>query len=172
MAIQSSINSLLSQAQRLATLYVGYGKAKQIVEDQAKAAGEAETQTEIAAGNAPKTPEGKVDPEWLQKRREQYMVDNNMFRNTGELTGRAVMKAKGILSKKEKGEGISLADRKFMEDPRVQEYLKSFNENTAAKVLANKRVVERTDSINQAKSDFDDHIANLIKEYGKGSERP
>ena len=75
MAIQSSINSLLSQAQRLATFYAGYGKAKQIVEDQAKAAGEAETQTEIAAGNAPKTPEGKVDPEWLQQRRESYMVD-------------------------------------------------------------------------------------------------
>ena len=77
MAIQSSINSLLSQAQRLATLYVGYGKAEQIVGDQAKAAGEAETQTEIAAGNAPKTPEGKVDPKWLEERRESYsyMVD-------------------------------------------------------------------------------------------------
>ena len=33
MAIQSSINSLLSQAQRLTTLYVGYGKAKQIADD-------------------------------------------------------------------------------------------------------------------------------------------
>ena len=75
MAIQSSINSLLSQAQRLATFYAGYGKAKQIVGEQAKAAGEAETQTEIAAGNAPKTPEGKVDPEWLQQRRESYMID-------------------------------------------------------------------------------------------------
>lgn len=75
MAIQSSINSLLSQAQRLATFYAGYGKAKEIVGEQAKAAGEAETQTEIAAGNAPKTPEGKVDPEWLQQRRESYMVD-------------------------------------------------------------------------------------------------
>ena len=171
MSIQGSINNLLSQAQRLATLYVGYGKAEKIVGDQAKAAGEAETQTEIAAGNAPMK-DGKVDPEWLKKRRESYMVDNNIFRNTGELTGRAVMKAKGILSKKEKGEEISFADRKFMEDPRVQEYLKSFNENTAAKVLANKRVVERTDSINQAKSDFDEHIASLIKEYGKGSERP
>ena len=75
MAIQSSINSLLSQAQRLATFYAGYGKAKQIVGEQAKAAGEAETQTEIAAGNAPKTPEGKVDPKWLQQRRESYMID-------------------------------------------------------------------------------------------------
>ena len=34
MAIQSSINSLLSQAQRLATFYAGYGKAKQIVGEQ------------------------------------------------------------------------------------------------------------------------------------------
>ena len=74
MSIQGSINNLLSQAQRLATLYFGYGKAKQIVEDQAKAAGEAETQTEIAAGNAPMK-DGKVDPEWLQQRRESYMID-------------------------------------------------------------------------------------------------
>ena len=74
MAIQSSINSLLSQAQRLTTFYAGYGKAKQIVGEQAKAAGEAETQTEIAAGNAPMK-EGKVDPEWLKQRRESYMID-------------------------------------------------------------------------------------------------
>ena len=74
MAIQSSINSLLSQAQRLTTFYAGYGKAKQIVGEQAKAAGEAETQTEIAAGNAPMK-DGKVDQEWLQQRRESYMID-------------------------------------------------------------------------------------------------
>ena len=171
MAIQSSINSLLSQAQSLAAFYTGFNVADKIAKDQKITKNEAKIQTDIAAGNAPMK-DGKVDPEWLKKRRESYMVDNNIFRNTGELTGRAVMKAKGILSKKEKGEGISFADRKFMEDPRVQEYLKSFNENTAAKVLANKRVVEKTDSINQAKSDFDEHIASLIKEYGKGSERP
>ena len=74
MAIQGSINNLLAQAQRLATFYAGYGKAKEIVKDQAKAAGEAETQTEIAAGNAPMK-DGKVDQEWLQQRRESYMVD-------------------------------------------------------------------------------------------------
>ena len=34
MGIQSSINSLLSQAQRLATLYFGYGKAKDVIAGQ------------------------------------------------------------------------------------------------------------------------------------------
>ena len=34
MGIQSSINNLLSQAQRLATLYVGYGKAKDVITGQ------------------------------------------------------------------------------------------------------------------------------------------
>ena len=171
MAIQSSINSLLSQAQSLAAFYKGFEKAKEFVGEQAKAAKEAETQTEIAAGNAPMK-DGKVDPEWLQKRREKYTLDNGFFSSTGELTARGAMKAQRISSKMAKDERIGYGDIKFMEDKRVQEYLKSFNESTAGRVLANKRVVERTDSINQAKADFDEHVASLIKKYSKGSGNP
>ena len=169
MAIQSSINSLLSQAQSLAAFYTGFNVADKIVKDQKITKNEAKIQTDIASGNAPMK-DGKVDPEWLQKRREQYTLDNGFFSSTGELTARGAMKAQRIFSKKEKGERIGFGDIKFMEDKRVQEYLKSFNESTAAKVLSNKRVVERTDSINQAKSDFNAHTASLIKKYGKGSE--
>ena len=171
MGIQSSINSLLSQAQSLATFYAGFNIADDIVGKQAKAANEAKIQTDIAAGNAP-IKDGKVDLEWLQKRREKYTLDNGFFSSTGELTARGAMKAQRLSSNMAKGERIGYGDIKFMEDKRVQDYLKSFNESTAAKVLANKRVVERTDSINQAKSDFNAHTASLIKKYGKGSGNP
>ena len=171
MAIQSSINSLLSQAQSLATFYKGFEKADKIIKDQQITKNEAKIQTDIAAGNAPMK-DGKVDPEWLQKRREKYTLDNGFFSNTGELTARGAMKAQRLSSNMAKGERIGYGDIKFMEDKRVQDYLKSFNESTAAKVLANKRVVERTDSINQAKSDFNAHTASLIKKYGKGSGNP
>ena len=62
MGIQSSINSLLSQAQRLATFYKGFDKVKQFVGDQETTKNEAKIQTDIAAGNAPMK-DGKVDPE-------------------------------------------------------------------------------------------------------------
>lgn len=171
MGIQSSINSLLSQAQSLAAFYKGFEKAGQILDDTTSTKNESKIQTDIAAGNAPMK-DGKVDPEWLQKRREKYTLDNGLFSSTGELTARGAMKAQRILSKRAKDERIGFGDIKFMEDQRVQEYLKSFNESTAGKVLANKRVVERTDSINQAKADFNAHTASLIKKYGKGSGNP
>ena len=82
------------------------------------------------------------------------------------------MKAQRLSSDMAKGERIGYGDIKFMEDKRVQEYLKSFNESTAGRVLANKRVVERTDSINQSKADFNAHTASLIKKYAKGSGNP
>ena len=131
MAIQSSINSLLSQAQRLATFYAGYGKAKQIVEDQAKAAGEAETQTEIAAGNAPKTPEGKVDPEWLQQRRESYMVDPKivarLIRTNQELRKQASTNmAKAQV--KDREDTINQSKKDF--DDHIANFLKIMNEGS------------------------------------------
>ena len=171
MAIQSSINSLLSQAQSLAAFYTGFKKADDIIKDTTATKNEAKIQTEIAAGNAPMK-DGKVDPEWIQKRREQHMFNKSMFRSTGELTAIGAMRSQRILSKIEKGEELGFLDRDFIRYPKVQEYLKSFNESTAAKVLSNKRVVERTDSINQTKSNFDEHIASLIRYYGKGSGNP
>ena len=131
MAIQSSINSLLSQAQRLATFYAGYGKAKQIVGDQAKAAGEAETQTEIAAGNAPKTPEGKVDPEWLQQRRESYMVDPKvvakLIRTNQELR-RQVSTNMAKAQVKDREDTINQSKKDF--DDHIANFVKIMNEGS------------------------------------------
>ena len=70
MGIQSSINSLLSQAQSLAAFYKGFDKANQIIKEQSITKNEAQIQTDIAAGRAP-IKDGKIDPEWLQKRREK-----------------------------------------------------------------------------------------------------
>ena len=171
MAIQSSINSLLSQAQSLAAFYAGFKKADDIIKDTTATKGEAKIQTDIAAGQAPMK-DGKVDPEWLKKRRDQYMANNDLFMENGELSKKGKWIAEELSNKRTKGTAISYKSQKFLGDSRVQEYLKSFNESTAAKVLANKRVVERTDSINQAKSAFDEHTASLIRYYGKGSGNP
>ena len=130
MAIQSSINSLLSQAQMLATFYKGFEKADKIVGDQATAKNEAKIQTDIAAGNAP-IKDGKVDPEWLQKRREQFERNKNnvLFYPNGELSTVGKAKAK-ILEDKIKGGGeFKLGDIGFYTDSRVQDYLKSFAAN-------------------------------------------
>ena len=174
MAIQSSINSLLSQAQMLATFYKGFEKADKIVGDQATAKNEAKIQTDIAAGNAPMK-DGKVDPDWLQKRREQFEKNKNdvSFYPNGKLSTVGKARAK-ILEDKIKGGGeFKLGDIGFYTDSRVQEYLKSFAanpkmKNEVASDLARGSVEARTASINQAKSNFDEHTASLIKKYGKG----
>lgn len=134
MAIQSSVNALMQQLYQLGYIGAGLGELKKQTKSQAKTASEAETQTEIAAGNAPKTSEGKVSPEWLQQRRESFMVD-----------------------------------------PKVISRLIKTNQELRKKVttdIARAEIDDRMDTINQSKRGFDDHIANLIREYGKGSERP
>ena len=184
MGIQSSINSLLSQAQRLATFYKGFDKAEKIIGDTTATKNEAQIQTDIAAGNAPMK-DGKVDPEWLQKRRDEFynemrrMEDKSeiLFYPNGKLS--AVGKARArILEDKIKGGGeIKLGDIGFYTDTRVKDYLKSFASNSelknnVAEKLARASVEARTDSINKTKSNFNEHTASLIKEYAKGSGNP
>ena len=174
MGIQSSINSLLSQAQRLATLYIGYNKAEDIVGKQKKAAGEAEIQTDIAAGNAPMK-DGKVDPEWLQKRRYEY--ERNKFNDDGTLSRIGEKKARLLQYRMNRGIEPNSDDKNFYNDPRVQEYLKPFAANSelkneVAENLARASVEARTASINKTKSNFDEHVASLMKYYGKGSGNP
>ena len=178
MAIQSSINSLLSQAQMLATFYKGFDKADKIIGDTKATKNEAKIQTDIAAGNAPMK-DGKVDPEWLKKRREQFERNKNnvLFYPNGKLS--TVGKAKAeILQDKIKGGGeFKLGDIGFYTDSRVQDYLKSFAakpelKNEVAGKVARASVEARTASINKTKSNFDEHTASLIRYYGKGSGNP
>ena len=134
MAIQSSINSLLSQAQMLATFYKGFDKADQIIGDTTATKNEAQIQTEIAAGQAPMK-DGKVDPEWLQKRRnEMYKgfaddYTNRMFDNDGKLTETGKEEAEHLYNQKRKG--FRFGDKyvnDFYNDSRVKDYLKPFIE--------------------------------------------
>ena len=179
MGIQGSINSLLSQAQRLATFYAGYGKVKQFVGDQEITKNEAQIQTDIAAGNAPMK-DGKVDPEWLQKRREEMykrLADdyyNKMFDNDGNLTEIGKEESQYIYNQNRKG--VKFGDKyvnDFYNDSRVQDYLKSFAANSelkneVARKVAKMSVKSRTNNINKTKADFKKHLIGVKKD--KGSE--
>ena len=134
MGIQSSINSLLSQAQRLATFYTGYHKVNQFVGDQEITKNEAKIQTDIAAGNAPMK-DGKVDPEWLQKRRDEMYKGfaddyyNRMFDNDGKLSDEGKEEAQHLYNQNIKG--VKFGDKyvnDFYNDSRVKDYLKPFIE--------------------------------------------
>ena len=130
MGIQGSINSLLSQAQRLSTLYKGYKKAEDIVGNQEITKNEARIQTDIAAGNAPMK-DGKVDPEWLQKRRDDMYIRFSddyykyVFDNDGKLSEQGKMEAQYLYNQTRKG--VKFGDKyvnDFYNDSRVQDYLK------------------------------------------------
>ena len=191
MGIQSSVNSLLSQAQRLTTFYAGYNKAKQFVGDQAIAKNEAQIQTDIAAGNAPMK-DGKVDPEWLQKRRDEFS-NKIEFNSDGSLTEYGERKALKLNLRIKRGYELDQKNNDFYNDKSVQDYLKSFNDkseriryaldtlessispelkNEVAGKVARASVEARTDSINKTKSNFNEHTASLIRYYGKGSGNP
>ena len=175
MGIQSSINSLLSQAQRLTTFYKGYKKAEDFVGDQAIAKNEAQIQTEIAAGNAPMK-DGKVDPEWLKKRREDAKSELFFYPN-GKLSAVGKARARILEDKIKSGGEIKLGDIGFYTDTRVKDYLKSQATNSklkneVASDLARASVEARTASINKTKSNFNEHTASLIRYYAKGSGNP
>ena len=134
MGIQSSVNNLLAQVQRLATFYVGKDKVDQITGDTTATKKEAQIQTDIAAGNAPMK-DGKVDPEWLQKRRDEMYkgfaddYNNRVFDNDGKLTDFGKEEAQNLYNQNRKG--VKFGDKyvnDFYNDSRVQNYLKPFIE--------------------------------------------
>lgn len=173
MGIQGSINSLLSQAQSLAAFYKGFEKADDIIKDTAATKNEAKIQTDIAAGNAPMK-DGKVDPEWIQKIRDEY---NKKCFNDDGLTEYGKSLARFTDERVKRGDRPILINAKFYNDSRVQDYLKSFAANSelkneVASDLARASVKSRTASINKTKSNFDEHVASLIRYYGKGSGNP
>ena len=151
MGIQSSINSLLSQAQRLATFYVGYHKAGDFIKGQEK-------QTE-ATQNLQKTIE--------EKYKEYKGIPSNVTLHPFQL--KAVQEADEVLQK-----GGYELDPKTIDKIALrnlyteQEGLK----NEVAEKVARASVEARTASINKTKSNFDEHTASLIRHYGKGSENP
>ena len=147
MGIQSSINSLLSQAQRLATFYTGYHKAEDFIKGQ-------ESQTE-ATQNLQKTIE--------EKYKEYKGIPSNVTLHPSQL--KAVQEADEVLQKGGYELDPKTIDRIALRNLYTeQEELK----NEVAGKVARASVEARTASINKTKSNFDEHTASLIKKYGKG----
>ena len=159
MAIQSSINSLLSQAQSLAAFYKGFEKAGDLIKGQ-------KAQTE-ATENLQKTFEERF--------RKRYNIDDKTPLTFEQET--AIQWAKQ--REKEVGHLISpeaamrrVRTKPIPDEERAElfEYLRDKNE--IAGQVARASVEARTASINKTKSNFDEHTASLIKYYSKGSGNP
>ena len=148
MAIQSSINSLLSQAQSLAAFYKGFEKADKIIggqEEQTEATKNLQESFEKRYRKRLKLPDDAV----LRPSQQEIV---NLGTNLEEKLGHSVP--------------MTTVAGIHMRNQQIQV------ENMVAQMNAKSRVEARTDSINQAKSDFNEHIASLIKKYGKGSGNP
>ena len=196
MGIQGSINSLLSQAQRLATFYAGYNKAEDLIKGQ-------ESQTE-ATKNLQESFEKRYRlrlnlPDDVALNPEQQDIVN-IGTELEEGMGRAVdIGGAEYIHNKTKEMGFkNIAEREAAEDEAFMSHIKNEVaravaerdakkrldsaidaqaakpelQNEVARKVAKMSVKSRTASINQTKSNFDEHVASLIKKYGKGSENP
>lgn len=119
MAIQSSINSLLSKIESVVKYQKGYQKVSEAVKAQEE--------------------------------------QNKWFRDA----------AKILSTPTPEDETMPWSNR-----PSTLEKYVLGQKTKMAQSMARAEVENREDTINQSKRGFDDHIANLIREYGKGSERP
>ena len=160
MAIQSSINSLLSQAQSLAAFYKGFEKAGDLIKGQ-------ESQTEATKKLQESFEERfrkefNIDPKTPLTREHQRAVEWGRIqeKRTGDIVepSRALKAGKVFTSLDER--------RRLILEKNMEV------KNEIASDLARASVEARTDSINQSKADFDEHTASLIKEYAKGSGNP
>lgn len=186
MGIQSSVNGLMQQLYTMGAISAG-------LRQQRKQSNEAQIQTEIAAGNAPMK-DGKVDPEWLQKRRDEYEVRrindfyNKMFDSDGKLSDVGKQEAQYYFNKLRKGIKFDKEVMDFYKDNRVQDYLNSFAkknakfrsaldelnssispelQNEVARVVAKDSVKSRVNNINKTKDEFKEHTESLLRKYQK-----
>ena len=151
MGIQSSINSLLSQAQSLAAFYKGFKKADDIIKGQ-------ESQTEAT----------KKLQESFENRYKKYKgIPSDVTLHPSQL--KAVQEADDVYQHTGYELDTKTIDRIALRNLYTeQEELK----NEVASNLARGSVEARTASINKTKSNFDEHTASLIKYYSKGSGNP
>lgn len=166
MGIQSSINSLLSQAQSLAAFYKGFEKADDFIKGQEA----------IVKGQKEQTESTKSLQEAFEKKKRDEFY-NEVFDSDGKLTRHGEEEARLLEYKVKRGIELDQENNDFYNNPMVQNYLKSFASNSKLKNevagrVARASVEARTDSINQTKSNFDEHTARLIRFYGKGSGNP
>ena len=156
MGIQSSVNALMQQLYTIGAISAGLGEQKK----QAKAA--------VAAA-----------PSFEERYRKEFKIDEKT-----PLTSKQKKEVEyGEYLEKKRGSVVTPSDA-----VKLTQYLEKANErrraimeaqragatvkNEIASDLARGSVEARTNSINQAKSDFNAHTASLIKYYSKGSGRP
>lgn len=189
MGIQSSVNSLLSQAQSLAAFYKGFEKADDFIKGQEN----------IVEGQKAQTEATKSLQEAFDKNRIDGIY-NKMFDSDGKLTEIGKEEAQIYYNQTKKGVKFEKEIDDIYNDPRVQDYLKSINEkieknertravlfssapldsvieaqaakpelqNEVARKVAKYSVKSRTNNINKTKSDFKKHLIGVKKD--KGSE--
>ena len=162
MGIQSSINSLLSQAQRLATFYAGKRKVEDVIEGQENIV---KGQKDIVKGQEEQTAATKSLQETFESRYRSKLdipADAKLRPNQREKI------EIGTKLEQELGRPVSLAtvDNVYMRNKEAK------FKNMMAQNMAKAEVDARADSINQSKKGFDEHIASLIRYYGKGSGNP
>ena len=158
MAIQSSINSLLSQAQSLAAFYRGFKKAGDFIKGQDDIVKGQEEQLE-ATKNLQKT---------FEERYKEYKgIPSDAVLHPSQL--KAVQEADDILI----NTGYELDPKTIDGIAKRNAYMEQEGlKNEIASDLARGSVEARTNSINKTKSNFDAHTASLIKYYSKGSGNP
>lgn len=166
MGIQSSVNNLLAQVQRLATFYVGKDKVDDFIKGQENIIKGQEAQTEATKS---------LQEAFEKKKKDEFY--HEMFDQDGKLSRHGEEAARLLQYRINRGVELDSENNEFYNNPAVQNYLKSQATNSklknkVASDLARASVEARTDSINQTKSNFDEHTASLIKYYSKGSGNP
>ena len=160
MGIQSSVNALMQQLYTIGAIGSGLREQKK--------------QTKAAVASAPSFEERyrkefNIDPKTPLTREHQRAIEWGMAQE--RRTGGIVEPSRALRASKtfEKMNEIREERRRsIMEQERAGARVK----NEIASDLARGSVEARTDSINQAKSDFNAHTASLIRYYGKGSGNP
>ena len=153
MAIQSSVNALMQQLYTIGAIGAGLREQKKQTKAAVASAPSFEErfrkEFNIDA-NTPLTKEHKRAVEWgrLQEKRTGGIVEPS----------KALNAAKHMVSNAERRRIILEKDMEV--------------KNEIASDLARGSVEARTDSINKTKSNFDEHVASLIKYYSKGSGNP
>ena len=153
MAIQSSVNALMQQLYTIGAIGAGLREQKK--------------QTKAAVASAPSFEERyrkefNIDPKTPLTREHQRAIEWGRLqeKRTGGIVepSKALNAAKHMVSNAERRRAILEKDMEVR--------------NEIASGLARASVEARTSSINQTKSDFEEHTASLIKYYSKGSGNP
>ena len=153
MGIQSSVNALMQQLYTIGAISAGLKSQKE--------------QTKATVANLPSFPE---------RFRKEFNIDDKapLTKEYEKAIKWGILQEKRTGSIVEPSKALKAAKHMISTEERRRLILEKNMEvkNEIASDLARGSVEARTASINQAKSNFDEHTASLIKYYGKGSGNP